>query len=264
MQSYLDLIEDVLENGLEKDDRTGTGTLSVFGRQLRFDLGRGLPVVTTKRLHLKSVIHELLWFISGNTNIAYLRENNISIWDEWADQSGELGEVYGCQWRGWRTADGGKIDQLAHVVEEIKKNPDSRRLLVNSWNVGALDSMALPPCHYSYQFYVGEGRLSCLLNMRSVDVFLGLPFNLVSYSLLTHMVAQHCGLEVGELIWIGGDVHLYKNHLDQAREQIKRVPYPLPTFRFNRMPSDLFSYRYDDFLIEGYTSHPHIPAPISV
>lgn len=264
MQQYLDLLRDILDNGTLKEDRTGTGTLSVFGRQMRFDLADGLPLVTTKKLHLPSIIHELLWFVSGETNIGYLRENGVSIWDEWADDQGELGDVYGRQWRSWPTPDGNSIDQLHNLVQQLRSNPDSRRHIVSAWNVAAIDDMALPPCHYVYQFYVADGRLSCLFNMRSVDCFLGLPFNLASYALLTCMVAQQVDLAPGELIWTGGDVHLYLNHLQQTRLQLTRQPYPLPQLKILRKPDSLFAYRYDDFLIEDYQYHPHIKARVAV
>jgi len=264
MRNYLDLLQDILDHGVKKEDRTGTGTLSVFGRQLRFDLAAGFPVVTTKKLHIRSIIHELLWFLSGSTNIRYLQENRVTIWDEWADENGELGPVYGSQWRSWPAPDGRKIDQIAQVVEQIKRNPDSRRLLVSAWNVAEIERMALPPCHYAFQFYVAEGKLSCMLNMRSVDTFLGLPFNIASYALLTHMVAQQCGLQVGELIWSGGDVHLYSNHVEQAKLQLTREPYPLPRLVIKRKPESIFDYKYEDFEIVGYQCHPAIKAPIAV
>ncbi|MGR9100929.1 MAG: thymidylate synthase [Gammaproteobacteria bacterium] len=264
MKQYLELLQDVLKNGKSKQDRTGTGTLSVFGRQMRFDLSAGFPLVTTKRLHLSSIIHELLWFISGETNIRYLRENGVGIWDEWADENGDLGDVYGRQWRSWQSQDGVLIDQLAVVVEQIKENPDSRRHLVSAWNVAKIEQMALPPCHYAYQFYVADGVLSCMFHMRSVDCFLGLPFNIASYALLTHMMAQQCDLTPGELIWTGGDVHLYMNHLEQARLQLTREPYALPKLKIISRPSNLFEYRYEDFVIEDYRSHPHIKAEVAV
>jgi thymidylate synthase len=264
MKQYLDLIQDILEHGTEKGDRTGTGTLSVFGRQMRFDLADGFPMVTTKKLHLRSIIHELLWFLRGDTNINYLKENGVSIWDEWADENGELGAVYGSQWRSWGTADGRKIDQIKQVVEQIKTNPNSRRLLVNAWNVGELENMALPPCHYSFQFYVADGKLSCLLNQRSCDLFLGVPFNIASYALLTHMMAQQCELEVGEFIWSGGDVHLYQNHLEQAKLQLTRDPLPLPQLVIKRKPDSIFDYTYEDFDILNYESYPHIKAPVAI
>ncbi len=264
MKQYLDLLQDILDNGTEKTDRTGTGTLSVFGRQMRFNLNDGFPLVTTKKLHIRSIIHELLWFLSGSTNIRYLQENGVSIWDEWADQNGELGDVYGKQWRAWQSENGDCIDQLANVVEQIKRNPDSRRHLVSAWNVARIEQMALPPCHYVFQFYVAEQKLSCLFNMRSVDSFLGLPFNVASYALLTHMLAQQCDLGVGELIWVGGDVHLYRNHLEQTRLQLSRKPYQLPQLTINRKPESLFEYRFDDFEITSYQFHPHIKASVAV
>ncbi|GIP38364.1 thymidylate synthase [Paenibacillus sp. J31TS4] len=264
MKAYLDLLGDVLEHGVTKEDRTGTGTISVFGRQLRFDLTEGFPMVTTKKLHMKSIIHELLWFLSGDTNVRYLQENGVTIWDEWADENGDLGEVYGSQWRSWPAPDGSKIDQVAKVVESIQTNPDSRRHLVSAWNAAEVDRMALPPCHFAYQFYVADGKLSCMFTMRSVDTFLGLPFNIASYALLTHMVAQQCGLEVGELIWSGGDVHIYSNHLEQVKLQLTREPYPLPKLVIKRKPDSLFDYRYEDFEIVDYQSHPRIKAPIAV
>jgi thymidylate synthase len=264
MQAYLDLLKDVLANGKPKDDRTGTGTLSVFGRQLRFDLDEGFPLVTTKKVHVKSLIHELLWFISGDTNIRYLQKNGVTIWDEWADENGDLGSVYGHQWRAWAAPDGRVVDQLGLVIKQIRAQPESRRLLVSAWNAGEIDLMALPPCHYSFQFGVSGNRLSCLFNMRSVDVFLGLPFNIASYALLTAMVADQCGLVPHELIWSGADVHLYKNHVQQAKIQLSRTPHDLPSLRINRRPVDIFSYAYDDFLIDDYRFHPHISAPIAV
>ncbi len=264
MRNYLDLLGDILEHGIEKGDRTGTGTLSVFGRQLRFDLRQGFPLLTTKKLHWPSIVHELLWFLSGSTHIGYLQRQGVSIWNEWADEEGELGPVYGKQWRAWETPDGRVIDQLTQVVETIKKDPNSRRLLVSAWNVADISRMALPPCHYSFQFYTASGRLSCLFNMRSVDVFLGLPFNIASYALLTHMVAQQCGLEPGDLIWSGGDVHLYLNHLEQARLQRGRRPYPPPSLEITRHPRSLYEYRFEDFQLHGYQAHPHIKAPVAV
>ena len=264
MKQYLDLLQDILDNGITKQDRTGTGTLSVFGRQMRFDLSKGFPLVTTKKLHITSIIHELLWFISGETNIRYLRENGISIWDEWADDKGDLGDVYGKQWRAWPTADAKSIDQLSRLVEQIKHNPDSRRHIISAWNVASVQNMALPPCHYVYQFYVADGKLSCMFNMRSVDSFLGLPCNIASYALLTHMLAQQCNLEVGELIWTGGDVHLYLNHLDQTRLQLSRKPLSLSKFTFKRKPDSLFDYQFDDFNIDDYQYHPHIKASVAI
>ena len=264
MQNYLDLLRTVYYCGVRKDDRTGTGTFSKFGTHLRFDLQRGFPLLTTKKLHFKSIIHELLWFLRGDTNIRYLTDNGVTIWDDWADDTGELGPVYGFQWRSWPTPDGRHIDQMGNLVEQIRKDPDSRRHLVSAWNVADLDKMALPPCHYAFQFYVDGGRLSCLFNMRSTDIFLGLPFNIASYALLTHMIAQQCDLEVGELIFSGGDTHLYLNHLEQARLQLSRDPYPLPQLIIRREPDSLFEYRFDDFVIVGYESHPAIKAPIAV
>ena len=264
MRQYLDLLTDILENGVRKEDRTGTGTLSLFGRQLRFNLAEGFPLITTKRLHLRSIVHELLWFLRGDTNIAYLKENGVSIWDEWADAQGNLGPVYGQQWRAWPTASGETIDQLSQLLQTLKQNPDSRRMIVSAWNVADLPQMALPPCHLLFQFYVAEGRLSCQLYQRSCDTFLGVPFNIASYALLTQMVAAQCDLLPGEFIWTGGDVHLYLNHLDQAREQLRREPYPLPTLVLNRTPASLFDYHYDDFTILDYQSHPPIRAAVAV
>lgn len=264
MKQYLDLLQDVLDNGSAKQDRTGTGTRSVFARQMRFDLSAGFPLVTTKKLHPPSIIHELLWFISGTTNIAYLRANGIHIWDQWADENGDLGDVYGKQWRSWPSADGQSIDQLSKIIEQIKHNPDSRRHLISAWNVAYVDNMALPPCHYSFQFYVAEGRLSCLFNMRSVDSFLGLPFNIASYALLTHMIAQQSKLQLGELIWHGGDVHLYQNHIQQTQLQLVRQPYALPSLIIKRCPDSLFDYQYQDFSFANYQHHPAIKAPIAV
>lgn len=264
MQQYLDLMTRVLEHGDRKEDRTGTGTLSVFGHQMRFDLNAGFPLVTTKRIHLKSVIHELLWFLQGSTNIAYLKENGVRIWDEWADENGELGPVYGAQWRSWPTADGRHIDQIAQILDQIRHNPDSRRIIVSAWNVGEIDNMALPPCHAFFQFYVCDGRLSCQLYQRSADIFLGVPFNIASYALLTMMVAQVCGLGVGDFVHTLGDAHLYLNHLDQAREQLSRAPYPLPTMRLNPDVDDLFAFRFEDFEVVDYQYHPHIAAKVAV
>ena len=264
MQEYLDMMRHVRENGVEKGDRTGTGTLSVFGYQMRFDLADGFPLVTTKKLHTRSIIHELLWFLSGDSNIRYLKDNGVSIWDEWADENGELGPVYGVQWRSWPTPDGRQIDQIAELVERIKSSPDSRRHIVNAWNVAYVDEMALPPCHCLFQFYVADGKLSCQLYQRSADIFLGVPFNIASYALLTHMVAQQTDLAVGEFIWTGGDCHLYLNHLEQADEQLTREPLPLPTLAIRRRPDSLFDYRYDDFEILNYESHPHIRAAVAV
>lgn len=264
MNIYKELLSDIMENGVRKEDRTGTGTISVFGRQMRMDLSEGFPLLTTKKLHTKSIIHELLWFLSGNTNIRYLRENGVSIWDEWADEEGNLGRVYGAQWRTWHAPDGRVVDQITNVINQIKSNPDSRRHLVSAWNVAEVDSMALPPCHYAFQFYVANGKLSCMFQMRSVDTFLGLPFNLASYALLTHMVAEQCGLEVGDLVWTGGDVHIYLNHIEQVQLQLTREPYPLPKLIIKRKPESIFDYTFDDFAFEGYQSHPGIKAPIAV
>ncbi|WP_027351603.1 thymidylate synthase [Halotalea alkalilenta] len=264
MQPYLDLMRRVLDEGTRKSDRTGTGTLSVFGHQMRFDLAAGFPLVTTKKLHLRSIIHELLWFLRGETNIAYLKEHGVRIWDEWADENGELGPVYGYQWRSWPRPDGGHVDQIAQLVDSIKRNPDSRRLMVSAWNPALVDEMALPPCHALFQFYVADGRLSCQLYQRSADVFLGVPFNIASYALLTQMVAQVCELAPGEFIHTLGDAHLYLNHLDQAREQLARSPRPLPRLVLNPEIDDLFAFRFEDIAIEGYDPHPHIKAEVSV
>jgi thymidylate synthase len=264
MRQYLDLMRHVLEHGVRKNDRTGTGTLSVFGAQLRFDLGAGFPLLTTKRIHVKAVIHELLWFLRGETNIRYLQEHGVTIWDEWADANGELGPIYGYQWRSWPAPDGRRIDQLSRVIEEIRRNPDSRRLLVSAWNVADLERMALAPCHVLFQFYVAQGRLSCQLYQRSADLFLGVPFNIASYSLLTLMVAQVCELAPGEFIHTFGDTHLYLNHLEQAREQLAREPRPLPTMRLNPAVRNLFDFRYEDFTLENYDPHPAIKAPVAV
>ncbi len=264
MKPYLDLMRHVLEHGVEKHDRTGTGTLSTFGYQMRFDLAAGFPVLTTKKLHLKSIIHELIWFLSGDTNVRYLRDNAVTIWDEWADGDGNLGPVYGAQWRRWPTPDGGHIDQISQVIREIKSNPDSRRLIVSAWNVGEIPKMALPPCHLLFQFYVVNGRLSCQLYQRSCDVFLGVPFNIASYAMLTYMMAQQCDLQPGEFVWTGGDVHLYSNHLEQARLQLTRLPYPLPKLQIGRKPASISDYRYEDFALIGYEAHPHIKAVVAV
>jgi len=264
MQVYQNLLRHILKNGVEKADRTGTGTLSVFGHQMRFDLARGFPLLTTKKLHLKSIIHELLWFLRGETNVAYLREHGVSIWDEWADENGELGPVYGHQWRSWPTPDGGSVDQIAQLVTDIRENPDSRRLIVSAWNVGDLPKMALPPCHLLFQFYVAQGRLSCQLYQRSADVFLGVPFNIASYSLLTMMVAQVSDLAPGEFIHTLGDAHLYTNHLEQARLQLEREPRPLPTMEINPRVRSIDDFCFEDFRLVGYEPHPHIPAPVAV
>ena len=264
MTPYLDLMRHVLLHGVEKSDRTGTGTRSVFGHQMRFDLSRGFPLVTTKKLHLKSVIHELLWFLRGDSSIDYLKANGVTIWDEWADAQGELGPVYGVQWRSWPGPDGQTVDQITEVVERIRRDPDSRRLIVSAWNVADLPRMALAPCHALFQFYVAGGRLSCQLYQRSADVFLGVPFNIASYALLTHMVAQQCDLEVGDFVWSGGDCHLYLNHLEQARLQLERQPKPLPRLRILRRPPSILEYRYEDFAVEGYDPAPGIRAPIAV
>jgi thymidylate synthase len=264
MRQYLDFLRHIRQHGARKDDRTGTGTLSVFGYQMRFDLAAGFPLVTTKKLHLRSIIHELLWFLTGDTNVKYLRDHGVSIWDEWADKDGNLGPVYGKQWRSWPTADGRTIDQLARVVEQLRSNPNSRRILVSAWNVGELDQMALLPCHALFQFYVADRRLSCQLYQRSADALLGVPFNIASYALLTHMLAQQCDLEVGEFIWTGGDCHLYLNHLEQADLQLERAPFPLPNLAMRRRPPSLFDYSFEDFEILDYHSHPAIKAPIAV
>ena len=264
MQAYLDLLRHVLEHGTEKADRTGTGTRSVFGWQMRFDLREGFPLVTTKKLHLRSIIHELLWFLRGETNVAYLRDNKVTIWDEWADEAGELGPVYGKQWRRWSAPDGREIDQFRAVLEELRRNPDSRRLIVSAWNVADLPAMALQPCHALFQFYVADGRLSCQLYQRSGDIFLGVPFNIASYALLTHMVAQACDLEVGDFVHTLGDAHLYANHFEQAREQLSREPRPLPTLRLDPAVRDVFAFRFEDIAIEGYDPHPAIRAPVAV
>ena len=264
MRQYLDLMERVLADGVEKHDRTGTGTLSVFGHQMRFDLARGFPLVTTKKLHLKSIIHELLWFLAGDTNVKYLRDRGVTIWDDWADERGDLGPVYGRQWRSWPARDGGAIDQIADVVEAIRRNPDSRRLIVTAWNPADVDRMALPPCHCLFQFYVAGGKLSCQLYQRSADVFLGVPFNIASYAMLTAMVAQVTGLAAGEFVHSFGDAHLYLDHLDQARLQLSRLPRQLPVLRLNPAVTDLFAFRHEDVCVEGYDPHPHIRAKVAV
>ena len=264
MQQYLDLMRRILAEGVRKQDRTGTGTLSVFGHQLRFNLQEGFPLVTTKKLHLRSIIHELLWFLTGDTNIRYLKDNGVSIWDEWADQNGDLGPVYGRQWRAWPGKNGETIDQISKVLHSLRHNPDSRRHLVVAYNPTFVDDMALPPCHSLFQFYVANGRLSCQLYQRSADVFLGVPFNIASYALLTHMVAQQCDLEVGDFVWTSGDTHLYLNHLQQVETQLARTPFPLPQLVIKRKPPTLFDYRFDDFEIVNYQCHPHISAPVAV
>ncbi|MDK4536899.1 thymidylate synthase [Kingella kingae] len=264
MKPYLDLMQHVLAHGNDKSDRTGTGTRSVFGYQMRFNLADGFPVLTTKKLHLKSIIHELLWFLQGDTNIRYLQENGVKIWDEWADESGNLGRVYGAQWRSWRGANGETIDQIANLVEQIKRNPDSRRLIVSAWNPAEVDDMALPPCHALFQFYVADGKLSCQLYQRSADIFLGVPFNIASYALLTMMLAQVCGLQAGEFVHTLGDAHLYRNHLEQAQLQLSREPRPLPKMRINPNVKDIFAFTFDDFELVDYDPHPHIKADVSV
>lgn len=264
MKQYKHLLQHILDEGAVKTDRTGTGTLSVFGHQMRFDLQQGFPLLTTKKLHLRSIIHELLWFLSGDTNIRYLKENGVSIWDDWADENGDLGPVYGFQWRSWPGKDGQSVDQISKVVEQIRNNPDSRRHMVVAYNPAYVDEMALPPCHSLFQFYVANGRLSCQLYQRSADTFLGVPFNIASYALLTHMMAQQCDLEAGDFIWTGGDTHLYSNHLEQARLQLSREPLALPRLDIKRRPESIFDYRFEDFEIIGYLAHPHIPAPVAV
>jgi len=264
MKQYLDLMQEILDKGSKKTDRTGTGTYSVFGRQLRFDLSQGFPLVTTKKLHLRSIIYELLWFLRGETNIKYLKDNGVSIWDEWADENGELGPVYGSQWRSWPAPDGRHIDQITQVLQQIKNKPDSRRHIVTAWNPAEVDKMALPPCHALFQFYVADGKLSCQLYQRSADYFLGVPFNIASYALMTHMFAQQCDLEPGEFVWTGGDVHLYTNHLEQAKLQLSREPFAIPQLVIKRKPVSLFDYQFEDFEIVNYQSHPSIKAPIAV
>jgi thymidylate synthase len=264
MQQYLDMMRHVREHGVRKDDRTGTGTLSVFGYQMRFDLARGFPLVTTKKLHVRSIIHELLWFLAGDSNVQVLNEHGVSIWDEWADENGDLGPIYGVQWRSWPLPDGRTIDQMSDLIERLKTRPDSRRHIVSAWNVAALPDMALPPCHCLFQFHVAEGRLSCQLYQRSADVFLGVPFNIASYALLTHMVAQQTGLGVGDFVWTGGDCHLYRNHLEQADLQLGRQPLALPRMALRRRPDSLFEYRYEDFELLNYEYHPHIRAAVAV
>lgn len=264
MKQYLEYLQHILDHGVEKIDRTGVGTISVFGYQMRFDLSDGFPLVTTKKLHTKSIFHELLWFLSGNTNKNYLNENGVRIWNEWADENGDLGPIYGKQWRAWTGANGQTIDQISNVIQQIKTNPDSRRLIVNAWNVGDLDKMALPPCHLLFQFYVAKGKLSCQLYQRSADSFLGVPFNIASYALLTSMMAQQCGLEAGSFVWTGGDCHIYTNHLEQVRLQLTRDPFPLPQLHFKRKPASLFEYDYDDIEILNYEAHPHIKGEVAV
>ena len=264
MRQYLALMREVREHGVRKDDRTGTGTLSIFGHQMRFDLGEGFPLVTTKKLHLRSIIYELLWFLRGDSNIRYLNEHGVSIWDEWADEDGELGPVYGVQWRSWPTPDGDHVDQVARIVEQLRETPDSRRIILSAWNVADIDKMVLPPCHCLFQFWVAEGKLSCLLYQRSCDVFLGVPFNIASYALLTHMLAQQADLGVGDFVWTGGDCHLYSNHLEQADEQLRRDPLPLPRLAIRRRPPSIFDYDYEDFEILNYEAHPHIRAAVAV
>jgi thymidylate synthase len=264
MRQYLDLLTHILDNGVYKSDRTGTGTQSCFGYQMRFDLQKGFPLVTTKKVHLKSIVHELLWFLKGETNIAYLKENNVSIWDEWADEHGELGPVYGKQWRSWEGKDGHVVDQISDLIKQIKSNPDSRRLIVSAWNVADLPDMALMPCHTLFQFYVAEGKLSCQLYQRSADVFLGVPFNIASYALLTMMIAQVCDLEPGEFVHTFGDVHIYSNHMEQVKLQLSRDPYPLPVMKLNPAVKDIFAFRFEDFALENYQSHPAIKAPVAV
>lgn len=264
MKQYLDLLQEIMDHGTVKSDRTGVGTKSIFGHQMRFDLSEGFPLLTTKKVHLRSIIHELLWFISGDTNIGYLHDNKVSIWDEWADANGDLGPVYGKQWRSWDTPDGRSIDQLSEVIETIKRNPDSRRMIVCAWNPSDVDKMALPPCHCFFQFYVADGRLSCQLYQRSADTFLGVPFNIASYALLTMMIAQVCGLKPGEFVHTTGDTHIYLNHFDQVREQLSRTPRPLPVMKLNPEVKDIFRFRYEDFTIEGYDPWPAIKAPVAV
>ena len=264
MRQYENFMRHVYENGVTKTDRTGTGTKSVFGYQMRFNLQEGFPLITTKKLHTKSIFIELLWFLRGGSNVRWLQERGVSIWNEWADENGDLGPVYGVQWRSWPTPDGGHIDQIAQVLEQIKQNPDSRRLIVSAWNVSDIPNMALPPCHAFFQFYVADGKLSCQLYQRSADIFLGVPFNIASYALLTHLVAQQCDLDVGEFIWTGGDCHLYSNHMEQVVEQLSREPYPYPRLNILRKPASLFEYEYEDFEIVDYQFHPHIKAPVAV
>lgn len=264
MNQYLGLLQHIIDNGTPKADRTGTGTISTFGYQMRFNLRAGFPIVTTKKLHLRSIIHELLWFLTGETNIKYLKENKVRIWDEWADADGNLGPIYGKQWRSWESTDGRTIDQITEVVHQIKTNPDSRRLIVSAWNVGEIDKMALAPCHALFQFYVSEGKLSCLLFQRSADTLLGVPYNVASYSLLIHMIAQQCDLDVGDFVWTGGDCHIYSNHIEQVKLQLTREPYPLPQLTLNRKPGSIFDYKFEDFELVNYQAHPHIAAAVAV
>lgn len=264
MQQYLSLMRHVRENGAQRDDRTGTGTLGVFGHQMRFDLSKGFPLITTKKLHMRSIVHELLWFLRGDSNTKYLKENGVSIWDEWADENGELGPVYGVQWRSWPKPDGGTVDQISQVMQQLRETPDSRRIIVSAWNPGQLEDMALPPCHMMFQFHVADGKLSCQLYQRSCDIFLGVPFNIASYALLTHMVAQQTDLAVGDFIWTGGDCHLYLNHLEQADEQLQREPMQLPRLAIKRRPASIFAYEFDDFEIVNYEPHAHIRAAVAV
>ncbi len=264
MKQYLDLLNEILENGADKPDRTGTGTKSLFGYQMRFDLAKGFPLLTTKKLHLRSIIYEILWFLKGNTNISYLKDNGVRIWDEWADENGDLGPVYGQQWRHWLKPDGTTVDQISNVIKQIKENPDSRRMIVSAWNVADIETMALPPCHALFQFYVCDNKLSCQLYQRSCDVFLGVPFNIASYALLTSMIAKVCGLEVGDFIWTGGDVHLYSNHLEQARTQLEREPFEIPKLNIKTKPNTIFEYDFEDFEIVDYEFHPHIKAKVAI
>ena len=264
MQQYLSLMQHVRDHGTRKEDRTGTGTLSVFGHQMRFDLSAGFPLVTTKKLHMRSIIHELLWFLQGDSNVKYLQDNGVSIWNEWADEDGDLGPVYGVQWRNWPTPDGGKVDQIAQVMQQLRENPDSRRIIVSAWNAAELDNMALPPCHMMFQLHVADGKLSCQLYQRSCDIFLGVPFNIASYALLTHMLAQQADLAVGDFVWTGGDCHLYLNHLEQADEQLQREPMQAPRLAIKRRPASIFDYEFDDFEIVNYEPHAHIKAAVAV
>ena len=264
MRQYLDLMRHVRDNGTVKEDRTGTGTVSVFGHQMRFDLSEGFPLVTTKKLHLRSIIHELLWFLTGDSNIKYLKDNGVSIWDDWADDNGDLGPVYGVQWRNWPTPDGRSIDQISQIMQQLRESPHSRRIMLSAWNVGEIENMALPPCHCLFQFYVADGKLSCQLYQRSCDIFLGVPFNIASYALLTHMLAQQADLDVGDFVWTGGDCHLYSNHLEQADEQLSRKLLALPQLAIKRRPNNIFDYQYEDFEIVNYESHPHIKAAVAV